>query len=58
MKIYILLDEYLNSEHHCEFVDIFESEEAMLKYILEHQSDGHKFKYEVREFQDPLIYDD
>ena len=53
MKIYILLDEYLNSEHHCDFVDVFDSAEAVLKYIAENQSDGHKFKYETREFQDP-----
>lgn len=52
MKIYILLDEYLNSEHHCDFVDVFDSAEAVLKYISEHQTDGHKFKYETREFQD------
>lgn len=50
MKIYILLDEYLNSEHHCDFVDVFDSVETVLKYITENQSDGHKFKYEVREF--------
>lgn len=53
MKIYILLDEYLNSEHHCDFVDVFDSAEAVLKYIAENQSDGHKFKYEVREFNNP-----
>lgn len=53
MKIYILLDEYLNSEYHRDFVDVFDSAEAVLKYISENQSDGHKFKYETREFQDP-----
>lgn len=52
MKIYILLDEYLNSEHHCDFVDVFDSAEGVLKYISEHQTDGHKLKYETREFQD------
>ena len=53
MKIYILLDVYLNSEHHREFVDVFDSAEAVLKYISENQSDGHKFEYEVREFHNP-----
>lgn len=53
MKIYILLDEYFNSEHHCDFVDAFDNAEAVLKYIAENQSDGHKFKYEVREFNNP-----
>lgn len=53
MKIYILLDEYLNSEYHRDFVDVFDSAEAVLKYIAENQSDGHKFKYEVREFNNP-----
>lgn len=52
MKIYILLDVYLNSEHHREFVDVFDSAEAVLKYISENQSDGHKFEYIVKEFQD------
>ena len=53
MKIYILLDEYLNSEYHRDFVDVFDSAEAVLKYIAENQSDGHKFKIITREFQDP-----
>lgn len=60
MKIYILLDVYLNSEYHREFVDVFDSAEAVLKYISENQSDGHKFEYIVKEFQDeptnPLDY--
>lgn len=53
MKIYVLLDEYLNSEHHCDFVDVFYNAEAVLKYIAENQSDGHKFKYVVKEFNNP-----
>jgi hypothetical protein len=53
MKIYILLDVYLNSEYHREFVDVFDSAEAVLKYMSENQSDGHKFEYEVREFSEP-----
>ena len=53
MKFYVLLDEYLNSEYHSDFVEVFDSADAVLKYIEEHQSDGHKFKIITREFQDP-----
>lgn len=58
MKIYILLDTYLNMEQHCDFVDVFDDADELLKYIEEHQSDGHKFKIITREFQYPLKSDD
>lgn len=60
MKIYILLDVYLNDEYHKDYVDSFDNADDVLKYIAENQSDGHKFEYIVKEFQDeptnPLDY--
>jgi len=58
MKIYILLDKYQVAEGHCDFVDVFDSADAVLNYIEEHQSDGHKFKILTREFQEPLKSND
>ena len=52
IKIYILLDEYLNSEYHTEFVEAFDNAEELARYMEDHQEDGHKFKIEIREFME------
>lgn len=53
MRIYIIIDEYLNNDYHYDFVDAFtDPEQALnyaLNYISENQSDGHKLKCIIKE---------
>lgn len=52
MKIYILLDTYLNMEQHCDFIDVFDDADELLKYIEKNQSDGHKFEIHTKEVKE------
>ena len=57
MKIYILLDTYLDLEQHCDFVDVFDDADELLKYIEKNQSDGHKFEIHTKEVKEqPSVY--
>ena len=49
MRIYIIIDEYLNGDYHQDFVDVFTDPEQALNYISENQMDGHKLKCIIKE---------
>ncbi len=49
MRLYIIIDEYLNGDYHQDFVDVFTDPEQALNYISENQSDGHKLKCIIKE---------
>ena len=49
MKLYIIIDEYLNYNYHQDFVDAFTDPEQALNYISENQSFGHKLKCIIKE---------
>lgn len=55
MKVYIIIDEYLDGERHSDYCDCFANAEEALKYIADNQQDGHKLVVIEKEFADPFV---
>lgn len=55
MKVYIIIDEYLDGERHSDYCDCFANAEEALKYIADNQQDGHKLVVIEKEFADSFV---
>jgi hypothetical protein len=53
MKVYIIIDRWLDGERHEDYCDCFASAEEALKYVADNQKDGHKLVVVEKEFDDP-----
>lgn len=55
MKVYIIIDRWLDGERHEGYCDCFASAEEALKYVAENQQDGHKLVVIEKGFADQFV---
>lgn len=55
MKVYVIIDTWIDAVPHCDYIDCFLSAEDALMFVQSNRQDGHKLEVIVKEFDNPCV---